>query len=51
MTSQNETFYEMKNFTMVACGELTGDFNIVEKNSFGFTIIQDKDGIYAIKNN
>jgi|VirMetMinimDraft_7_1064189.scaffolds.fasta_scaffold232183_2 hypothetical protein len=46
---QNEFNYKVRNFSLVAQGELTGTFNVVEKHCFGYTIVSDEDGQYIIK--
>jgi hypothetical protein len=49
-TLQNETYYEMENLTLVAQGELTGDYKIVWTNfSLNHILIEDEDGQYIIK--
>ena len=51
ITLENEFYYEMEKFTLVAQGTLTGEFKVVEKDSFGYTIVLDlEDGMsYIIK--
>tara|TARA_R110002049_G_scaffold21986_1_gene79491 strand:- start:18 stop:179 length:162 start_codon:yes stop_codon:yes gene_type:complete len=51
ITLENEFYYEMENFTLVAQGELSGEFKVIEQDSFGFMIVLDlEDGMsYIIK--
>ena len=46
---QNEFYYESENFTLVAQGELTGTYKVIEQDSFGYTIVEDEDGQYIIE--
>lgn len=47
ITLQNETYFEMKNFSFVAAGELTGDYKIISKD-FGYMVVSDSEGQYII---
>ena len=49
ITLQNEFYYESENFTLVAQGQLTGTYKVIEKDSFGYTIVEDEDGQYIIE--
>ena len=49
ITLENEFYYEMKNFNLVAQGELTGDYQIIEEDSFGYMIVRcNEEGAYFI---
>tara|TARA_R100000951_G_C2512890_1_gene140975 strand:+ start:321 stop:473 length:153 start_codon:yes stop_codon:yes gene_type:complete len=47
ITLQNETYYGIQNFSLVALGELTGDYKVVS-NDFIYIVVEDKDGQYII---
>ena len=51
ITLENEFYYEMKNFVLVAQGELSGEFKVMEEYTFGWMIVLDlEDGMsYIIK--
>ncbi len=49
ITLKNEFYYEMENFNLVAQGELTGDYQIVEEDSFGYMIVRcNEEGAHFI---
>ena len=47
----NEFYYEMEKFSLVAQGTLTGDYKIIEKDSFGYMIVMcnENGGKFIIK--
>ncbi len=51
ITLEDEFYYEMEQFTLVAKGSITGEFEVIEEDSFGHTIVLDQeDGMsYIIK--
>ena len=49
ITLKNEFYYEMQNFSLVAQGELTGDYKVVSTD-FDYTVVEDAEGQYIINN-
>ena len=51
ITLENEFYYEMEHFTLVAKGTISGEFKVLEQDSFGHKIVLDlEDGMsYIIK--
>ena len=37
ITLEDEFYYEMEHFTLVAKGSITGEFEVIEEDSFGHT--------------